>query len=191
MARLPATVEVLNLFREHGNSQYGNEAVSQLEHALQAAHFAEQAGGTAELITSALLHDVGHLLHNLPDDAPEQGIDDHHEKLGARWLEARFGANVVEPVRLHVAAKRYLCAAEDGYLATLSPPSVLSLKLQGGPMSAPECREFEGHPEFANAVALRRFDDAAKIPNFKTADLEYFARYVDLAASGERTKCRA
>lgn len=175
------TVEILRLFQERGQSQYGHEAVSQQEHALQAAFFAERAGADASLIAAALLHDVGHLLHSLPDDAPEQGIDDHHETLAARWLERRFGPQVVEPVRLHVDAKRYLCATDEDYLRQLSPASTLSLKLQGGVMSATEANAFRSHPQCEAAVALRRWDDAAKIPQLTTPDLEHFAQYVDQA----------
>lgn len=175
----PATAEVFRLFREYGDSQYGNEAVSQLEHALQAASLAEQAGSDAALIAAALVHDIGHLLHHLPEDAPERGIDDLHETLAARWLEPRFPGNVVEPVRLHVAAKRYLCAVEPGYREQLSPPSLLSLQLQGGPMSAAEQWEFRTHPLLESALNLRRWDDAAKVPQLPTPPLEHFARYLN------------
>jgi phosphonate degradation associated HDIG domain protein len=177
----PASVaaEVVELFAAHGHSQYGGEAVSQQEHALQAALFAEreQAGGA--LIVAALLHDVGHLLHDLPDDAPEQGTDDRHEVLAARWLANRFGADVVEPARLHVAAKRYLCAVDRSYQDALSAPSVLSLKLQGGPMTPEEVREFESQPHFEAAVRLRRWDDAAKVVGLVTPDVRHFMKYVE------------
>ncbi len=175
----PTTVEILSFFANKGQSQYGGEAVSQQEHALQAAHFAEESGASPALIVAALLHDVGHLLHTLPDDAPDQGIDDAHEKLAARWLGERFGPDVVSPVGLHVAAKRYLCATESAYFDQLSTPSVISLKLQGGPMSPEEVCEFEARAFFAEAVALRRWDDAAKDPELVTAPLEHFAQYVD------------
>jgi predicted HD phosphohydrolase len=129
---------------------------------LQAAHLARQAGAGAGLITAALLHDVGHLLHDLPDDAPDEGVDDRHEGLAARWLSRWFGAEVVEPVRLHVAAKRYLCAVEPSYLGQLSRSSLVSLELQGGPMSEDEVAGFRASPHHAAAVALRRWDDTAK-----------------------------
>lgn len=175
------TLEILQLFRERGESQYGKEPVSQQEHALQAAYFAERAGADSPLIAACLLHDVGHLLHHLPDDAPEQGIDDHHETLAGRWLERRFGPEVVEPVRLHVAAKRYLCTTDEAYLGELSPASVLSLKLQGGTMSAAEVEAFRLHPHCAAAVSLRRWDDAAKVPHLATPNLEHFAAHLDRA----------
>src|SRR4051812_5357794 len=94
---ITAVGEIVQLFEERGGSAYGREAVSQLEHALQAAHFARGADASPELVVAALLHDVGHLLHDLPDDAPDRGVDDRHEELAARWLSARFGPEVVEP----------------------------------------------------------------------------------------------
>jgi phosphonate degradation associated HDIG domain protein len=167
-----AVAEILRLFAERGDSAYGGEAVSQREHALQAAHFARASGAGANLIAAALLHDVGHLLHHLPDDTPEAGVDDRHETVAGRWLARWFGAAVTGPVRLHVAAKRYLCAAEPGYLEQLSRPSRVSLDLQGGPMSDDERRRFEQSPHFAAAVALRRWDDAAKVPGLAVPGVE-------------------
>ena len=136
--RAGAIEQIRRLFAERGDSAYGGEAVSQREHALQAAHFARQSGATAASITAALLHDIGHLLHHLPDDAPDEGVDDLHEQLAGRWLARWFGAEVVEPVRMHVDAKRYLCAVEPDYQQQLSPPSLVSLALQGGPMNGEE-----------------------------------------------------
>jgi len=169
---------VLECFRLRGNSGYGKEAVSQLEHALQAAYFAEQANASPYLITACLLHDVGHLLHDLPDDAPDNNIDDQHEQLGAAWLTEHFVPEVVEPIRLHVAAKRYLCAVDSEYFAILSPPSVQSLELQGGPMTETQAAHFEQHPHFAEAIQLRRYDDQAKIPNLVTPSLEHYVDHL-------------
>ncbi len=152
-----------DLFTSRGHALYGGEAVTQLEHGLQAAALAADAGAPSADIAAALLHDVGHLLHGLGDDCADHGIDDRHEDLGVRFLAKHFPPAVTEPVRLHVAAKRYLCAAEPGYFDTLSGPSVVSLKLQGGPMTLAEAAEFERHPHFAAAVALRKRDDAAKV----------------------------
>lgn len=179
----PVTVrqEVLQLFRARGGSNYGKEAVTQEQHALQAAFFAERQGASPALITAALLHDVGHLLHDLPEDAPDTGIDDQHELLAERWLRERFAANVVEPAALHVSAKRYLCATDADYTRELSPPSVLSLKLQGGPMSPAEQADFEKRPYFRDAVALRRWDDAAKVVDLLTPDLNHYTAYIDRA----------
>lgn len=177
----PVTREILDLFRRAGHSQYGHEAVSQLEHALQAALLAERAGADAAQVTAALAHDLGHLLHHLPDDAPDQGIDDHHERLAAGWLARRFGPAVVEPVRLHVAAKRYLCTVEPEYRERLSAPSLRSYELQGGPMSPDELAEFRASHYHQAAVALRRWDDEAKVPELPTPPVEYFATFIEQA----------
>lgn len=184
------TQAVLEMFEKRGHSQYGGESVTQLEHALQAATFAERDGASPFLITAALLHDVGHLLHNLPEDAPDRGVDDRHEELAARWLEKRFGPEVVEPARLHVDAKRYLCAVEPEYLQSLSPPSALSLKLQGGPMSADDVAIFRAHPFHREAVALRRWDDAAKVPAMVTPTLAHFAQHVEASLRHNRSEAR-
>ena len=130
--------DIVNTFRLRGASEYGGEKVTQLQHALQAAMFAEQEQGSPELISAALLHDFGHLLHNLPDDAPDQGVDDFHENTGHNALARLFPLAVVEPIKLHVSAKRYLCTTDSNYFSKLSEASVTSLKLQGGTMSAEE-----------------------------------------------------
>lgn len=168
--------EVLRLFREQGSSLYGGEQVTQLEHALQSAHMARRARSKSSLVVAALLHDVGHLLHELPDDAPEQGIEDRHEELAAEWLASRFHDAVVQPARLHVAAKRYLCAVETEYRQRLSPPSLLSLQLQGGPMTAEEIERFRALPHFEAAILLRRWDEAAKIPQLPVPPIEDYIK---------------
>jgi phosphonate degradation associated HDIG domain protein len=178
---------ILRLFADRGDSAYGGEAVSQRAHALQAAHFAEQSGASPALVSAALLHDVGHLLHNLPNDSPDRGVDDHHEALAQRWLVRWFDADVVEPVRLHVAAKRYLCAAEPGYLNQLSESSLVSLNLQGGPMSAGELAEFRRSPHFEAAVALRRWDDAAKVPDMVVPGVEHYVPFLEQALANHGT----
>jgi phosphonate degradation associated HDIG domain protein len=170
--------KILSLFDERGDSLYGGEGVTQLQHALQAAHLAERANADPAQIMAALLHDVGHLLHNLPDDAPDHGIDDLHEELGNRWLQRWFVPAVCEPVRMHVASKRYLCAVEPAYAAGLSEPSRQSLALQGGPMSADEVAAFEASEFFRECVAVRRWDDLAKDPAATTPSLDYFLEHL-------------
>jgi len=162
------------LFSTRGGSLYGGEPVTQLEHGLQAAFLAESEGAGPELVVAALLHDVGHLLHDLPAGAPEEGVDDLHERLAAEWLAGRFPNSVVEPIRLHVEAKRYLCAVDPNYRASLSAPSDLSLQLQGGPMTAGESELFRGRAHHADAVRLRRWDDQAKVAGLATPPLEHF-----------------
>jgi [1-hydroxy-2-(trimethylamino)ethyl]phosphonate dioxygenase len=121
------------------------------------------------------LHDIGHLLHDFPNDAPDHDIDDLHENLAARFLEQHFQFAVSEPVRLHVAAKRYLCATDINYLQILSPPSIQSLALQGGPLNAQEVADFEALPFYEDAVRLRIWDDQAKDPEMTTESIEAFA----------------
>lgn len=174
---MPDVKTIIELLEQRGDSQYGGEAVTQLEHALQAALLAEQEQAPPELIVAALLHDVGHLLHELPDDAPDTGIDDRHEHSAGNFLGKWFPQSVAEPVRLHVAAKRYLCAVDEGYMSSLSQPSLVSLALQGGPMSSEEVAEFERGPYAHDAKRLRRWDDAAKVPRLPTPPLSHFATY--------------
>ena len=169
---------ILELFRLRGDSEYGGEAVTQLEHALQAATLAEESGASAELIVAALLHDVGHLLHDLPDDAPDSGVDDHHERTGCRFLRDAFPPAVYEPVLMHVAAKRYLCATDENYAAGLSEPSLISLQLQGGPMTDAEVARFRERTHYEEAIRLRLWDDQAKVVGLQTPSLTHFEHYL-------------
>jgi phosphonate degradation associated HDIG domain protein len=179
------TVEaIFALFAERGGSEYGGESVTQLEHALQCAAQARAEGAPDTLVTAAVLHDIGHLLHDLPNDAPDQGVDDVHEQLGAAWLAACAPAAVVEPVRLHVDAKRYLCAVDSGYLARLSEPSRVSLGLQGGPMTPAEIAVFEENPHWRAAVRLRRWDDEAKVIGAVTPSLEDLRGALETSLNG-------
>jgi phosphonate degradation associated HDIG domain protein len=177
---------VLRLFKERGDAAYLGEPVSQTEHALQTAWAAEQAGADAALVAAALLHDVGHLLHDLPEDCALAGIDDAHEERGGRWLARHFGPDVVEPVRLHVAAKRYLCATDPTYLGRLSEASRVSLRLQGGPFTPDEASTFRANPHAEAAVRLRRFDEEAKVPGLATPGLEHFRPCLEAARAARR-----
>lgn len=170
--------KIVDLFNEKGHSLYGGEAVTQMEHALQAATFAKKNNASDALITASLLHDIGHLLHALPDDAPDFGVDDLHEELAAQFLEKYFIQEVVEPAKLHVQAKRYLCFVDANYYDTLSEPSRQSLALQGGIMNAEEAAEFEKYQNYKEAVLLRTWDDLAKDPTMQTDPIESFAPYV-------------
>lgn len=174
MPRLHVIDKIQQVFERKGGSLYGGEAVTQEQHALQAAHLAEESGASSALIAAALLHDVGHLLHNLPDDAPDEGVDDVHERLGYNFLHRWFGPEVSEPVRMHVEAKRYLCTMEPGYFETLSPPSVQSLALQGGPMSPSEVKQYEAEPFYKQSLVVRKWDDLAKDPERQTPPLAHY-----------------
>jgi phosphonate degradation associated HDIG domain protein len=167
------------ILAERGGADYGDECVTQLAHALQCALLAEESGATPALVTAALLHDIGHLVHDLGAGAAERGIDDRHEVRGRDWLGRYFGEDVTGPVRLHVDAKRYLTATDPAYFAILSPGSVRSLELQGGPFRADLAAGFIALPHAPAAVALRRWDEAAKVPDKATPGLDHFRRYIE------------
>jgi [1-hydroxy-2-(trimethylamino)ethyl]phosphonate dioxygenase len=166
--------EIFHLLETRGKSSYFGEPVSQLEHALQCAYFATEEGATGELIAAALLHDVGHLLHEQDENIADQGIDTAHETLGPSWLSKYFGPAVTRPIALHVVAKRYLCATDRSYIHQLSPASLESLKLQGGPMSPREATEFESDEFASDALRLRRWDDLAKIQGKSVPPLAHY-----------------
>lgn len=174
--------EILSLFAARGASEYFGEAVSVVDHGLQAAHFARAAGAPGPLVLAALLHDIGHLLDDVSSDIADWHDDARHEQVGSDWLTPRFGPSVADPVRLHVAAKRYLCATSPGYFTKLSPASVLTLKLQGGPMSADEIAAFEREPYFREAVRVRVWDDRSKVVGLATAPLSDYRNLIESLA---------
>lgn len=162
MKQLTSVDAVFDLLQRGGGSAYFGEPVTVLEHCLQAAWFTQKHGGDESLMAAALLHDLGHLLHTDGEDAAQHGIDTRHEEMAVAALEGHLPAEVLDPIRLHVAAKRYLCFAEAAYAADLSTASLQSLVLQGGPMSAEEAEAFLALPHAREAIAVRRADDAAK-----------------------------
>jgi phosphonate degradation associated HDIG domain protein len=163
--------EIFQAFADRGGDHYG-ENVSQLEHALQCAWLARQDGAGEALVAAALLHDYGHLFEGRGEVAEREGRDAGHEIHGSRALRRWFGEEVTVPIALHVAAKRYLCAAEPGYEDALSPASILSLKLQGGRFTPEQCRAFEQGRFAAEAIQLRRWDDTGKSPDARVPGLE-------------------
>jgi phosphonate degradation associated HDIG domain protein len=166
--------DIEKLFRDHGHIAYSGEGVTQLEHALQTAGRAEAEGAGDELITAALLHDLGHLL-NLQGATPtERGIDDQHQYFAIPFIRPLFAPAVVEAIRLHVDAKRALCALEPEYYEALSEDSKRSLTLQGGIFTRPEIEAFLAKPFAQNAVRVRRWDDAAKVAGEPTPPLGHF-----------------
>jgi [1-hydroxy-2-(trimethylamino)ethyl]phosphonate dioxygenase len=176
------TDEILAVFQRRGSDAYFGENVSTTEHSLQAAYFAQIAGAPPGLIAAALLHDIGHLVDEVPNDIADWTVDAHHEEIGGRWLAKRFPPEVSEPVRLHVPAKRYLLATDAKYFAKLSPASVITLKLQGGPMAAHEVAQFETERFYTDAVRVRQWDDQGKVAGLKTPGLaEYRALIESLA----------
>ncbi|HVH78256.1 MAG TPA: HD domain-containing protein, partial [Stellaceae bacterium] len=175
--------QIFERFGLHGDDEYGRDRVKQIEHALQCAALAEEHGAAPALITASLLHDIGHLIHDLGHAPAARGIDDRHEVLGQEWLTRWFGPAVTEPVRLHVDAKRYLTGTDPGYFTTLSPGSVRSLELQGGPFSAEGAAEFIDQPYAADAVRLRRWDEGAKVVGKVTPNLAHFRQYIEASLS--------
>ncbi len=163
-----------DIFERRGADSYLGEQVTMSQHMLQCAECAAAEGAEDELIAAALLHDIGHYTNEFPEDALDQGIDNHHDSAGGSILDPFFPARIADSVRLHVAAKRYLCAVEDDYFAKLSPASVHSLELQGGPMDAQEISTFEGRAHFQDAVRVRRWDEAAKVIGATTRTFEDF-----------------
>ncbi|WP_191600020.1 HD domain-containing protein [Marinomonas algicola] len=154
---------LLEIFETRGPESYLGESVSMAEHMEQSAACAYEDGASDELIIAALLHDIGHFIGDFELDALENGIDNFHEDSGAIILERFYPPEISEPVRLHVAAKRYLCTVDDHYYDKLSAASVNSFNLQGGKMSASEVAEFEANPHHKAAIKLRHYDDDGKV----------------------------
>jgi phosphonate degradation associated HDIG domain protein len=165
--------ELADLFAQLGDLRYG-EGVSQLEHALQTAHHAKADGAPPALIVAALLHDVGHMMQKAGENAADLGIDTRHEQISAGYLARAFGPDVTEPIRLHVAAKRYRVTVDPAYLERLSKASLQSLALQGGPMSQREVEAFLGDPAAEAALRLRGYDEAGKAPDAEVAGFETY-----------------
>jgi phosphonate degradation associated HDIG domain protein len=170
--------EIRSLYAAKGGRAYEGEGVSQLEHALQSAQLAERDGAPPELVCAALLHDIGHMLNDKGETPTLRGVDDLHQYMALPFLRQDFPESVLGPIRLHVDAKRYLCATRPGYFEALSEDSKRSLKLQGGALSAEEAARFIGQPHAAEAVRVRLWDDAAKVPGAATRDFAHFAAFL-------------
>jgi phosphonate degradation associated HDIG domain protein len=162
------------LFERRGAEQYAGEPVTQLEHALQTAALAEGEGADDELVTASLLHDLGHLLQDLGASPTLRGVDDVHQYAALPFLRGLFGERVLGAIRLHVDAKRYLCATRPGYEGALSADSQRSLALQGGVFNATQASAFIAQPGAADAVRLRLWDDLAKTAGAATPPLAHF-----------------
>jgi gamma-butyrobetaine dioxygenase len=183
---------IAGLFATAGARDYLGEPVTVLAHLLQAAAQAEAAGAPPAVVAAALLHDVGHLLEadgtaGLSGAALMAGRDNDHGERGAAWLASWFGPQVTEPVRLHIAAKRYLCRTDPAYYGLLSEASRYTLAVQGGPMTAPQARAFEALPAHRDAISVRRWDDQAKDPAAAVPGLDYY-RPLLAALAGERAQ---
>ena len=182
--------DIIRLLSDHGAKQYGREAVSQLEHALQCAHLAELAGESDEVVIASLLHDVGHMLkaENAGAVQPDADRDDLHQYTLMPFLRGKLPAAVLEPIRLHVDAKRYLCQAEAAYFTSLSAASVRSMALQGGVFTENQAHTFLQQPHADAAVRLRRYDDLAKVAWLAVPPLDHYTQRLELLMAADCAK---
>jgi [1-hydroxy-2-(trimethylamino)ethyl]phosphonate dioxygenase len=176
--------DLTHLLNTKGGSAYFGEPVSVLEHSLQAAHSAELAGAGPASVSAALLHDIGHMLHGLDEEIADRGLDGMHEEIAAEYLAPWFGEDVTTPIRLHVPAKRFLCWRDRDYFSRLSPSSVESLALQGGPMDEEEAAKFLRNPFAQAAISLRQWDDEAKVPGLSVPNADYYLPTLRAALRG-------
>jgi len=173
--------DICVLFARKGGRAYAGEPVNQIEHALQTAMRAEEDGAGPALVTAALLHDLGHLLNDQGESPTLRGVDDLHQYAALPFLRALFADDVLVPIRLHVDAKRYLCATRDGYFEALSADSRRSLVLQGGMFTPEEAKAFIAQPHAADAVRLRLWDDLAKLEGAITPPLAHYLAAIEAA----------
>lgn len=166
---------IADIFNRRGAESYLGERVTMSQHMLQGAQLAEQAGASDEIVAAALLHDIGHYTNEFPEDALSQGIDNLHEEAGAAVLAGWFPTVVTDCIRYHVAAKRYLCATDPDYFARLSPASVHTLNLQGGPMDEGEVAQMAENPNLGAILQVRIWDDQGKDPAVETPPFEHYA----------------
>jgi phosphonate degradation associated HDIG domain protein len=171
--------DICVLFARKGGRAYDGEPVTQLEHALQTATRATEAGAAPALVTAALLHDLGHLLNDQGDTPTLRGLDDLHQYAALPFLRALYADDVLAPIRMHVDAKRYLCATRDGYYEALSADSKRSLGLQGGVFTPEQAAAFVAQPFAGDAVSVRLWDDLAKVPGAHTPSLAHFVTVLE------------
>lgn len=165
---------IADIFLRRGSEEYLGEPVTMEQHMLQAAHLAAEDGEDEVVIVAALLHDIGHFTSEFGSYSPDDTKDKFHESAGADVLEGLFPSLVIDCIRHHVAAKRYLCAVDAAYFNRLSAASIHSLSLQGGPMSDSEVAHFKHHRYLQDIVNVRRYDDAGKDPDLKTRSFSYY-----------------
>ncbi|MES0808497.1 HD domain-containing protein [Roseibium sp. SCPC15] len=167
-----------DIFERCGDEEYLGEPVTMAQHMLQGATIAEQNGLDEEIIVGALLHDIGHFTSEFGTFTMDDTEDRYHEEAGAKVLSAFFPSVIVDCVKYHVAAKRYLCATKPDYFKRLSEASVHSLNLQGGPMNDEEVAKFEKNPNLKKIIQVRYLDEAGKQADMETPDFWHFAPMV-------------
>ena len=168
-------VDALFAYLEQKGASNYDEQVTQLEHALQTAALAKAAGGTAAQVTSALLHDLGHMLvceHNAEGDFLAEDLE--HEVIGAKYLDPFFPPEITVPISLHVPSKRYLCTVDPDYYDSLSSASKHSFVVQGGKMDDEQRAEFEKTPHLDLALQLRRWDDNGKVMGLDVPSIQAY-----------------
>ncbi len=165
---------IIDLFGRRGAEEYMGESVSMAQHMEQSAACAVADGASDEIVIAALLHDIGHFVGDFPIDLLENGVDNRHQEAGAIFLETFYPPSVTEPIRLHVAAKKYLCAVDEQYFGHLSAASKQSLQVQGGPMSNAEIEAFESNPWHQAAVKIRLYDDDGKVVGLEIKPFESY-----------------
>jgi [1-hydroxy-2-(trimethylamino)ethyl]phosphonate dioxygenase len=170
-----------DIFHRRGAESYLGEDVTMSQHMLQAAARAENENRDDEVVVAALLHDIGHYTNEFPEDALEQGMDNFHQNAGARVLEGHFPKRIVDCVKFHVDAKRYLCATREDYYEDLSEASKHSLKLQGGPYSKQEVEAFSGQDFLDDILTVRICDDLGKDASMVTPNFAHFRPLLEKA----------
>ena len=173
-----------DIFLRRGAESYLGEQVTMAQHMLQTAQCAEEAGADNSQIVAALLHDIGHYKNEIPETSLAKGVNNYHEEAGANFLEEYFPDSVVEPIRQHVAAKRYLCAVKSDYFERLSSASVHTLNLQGGPMNDKEIEEFEKNDYLDHCINLRYWDEEGKDPERDHPPFSYYRPLIDSLVKG-------
>jgi len=179
---MSAFLEIKELFESAKAEEYLGEDITLVEHMIQCAENAQADGAPDWLIVGALLHDIGHLL--VPDavSAQDSGIDMHHDDIGAEWISKRFPNNIVQAVRLHVDAKKYLVATDSTYFTQLSQASQITLDIQGGVFSESEATDFIQQHYAHEAVLLRKWDDTGKARGAATTDISDYEELINEVA---------
>jgi [1-hydroxy-2-(trimethylamino)ethyl]phosphonate dioxygenase len=179
---------IADIFERRGAESYLGEPVTMSQHMLQGAFLAQREGASEELVAAALLHDIGHYTSEFGPYSPDDTEDNHHDEAGAKVLEHFFPSVITECVRLHVAAKRYLCATDGSYYGKLSPASRHTLELQGGPMNDAEIAEFRHNAFYKEAVRVRLWDEGGKDPRMTTPDFRHYVPLLQRVVDRHFTK---